>query len=210
MPWIWQAYRDAALSRCKLDVFEVDNTNINLGVMRSHNLGIDEMHRVDADWLLILSAAVRFGPNGGLDFIKALETTHAEAHIVNCVGLFGWHLMAFRRDLIDTVGRWDENFYPYGFDDNDMAIRIRKGMPHANWWGVTGTEISDTTMGHSIKLAKVHSPANPLLEYFAAKWGQEPHGQEFETFNDHPFNDPVNPIGYWPPIHGAEWDKPAP
>jgi len=209
MPWMWRPYRDDCLAGCKLDVMEVDNSEVNRGIMRSHNLGIDEMRRVGADWLIVLGAAVRFGPNGGLDFVHALHQSHAEAHVVNAVGLFGWHMIAFRRDVIEAVGRWDENFTPYGYDDNDMAIRIHKAMPDANWWGVTGLEIADTIMGHSIKLAGLDSPAPPRLAYFVEKWGIAP-GPPFEEFYDHPWNDATNPIGFWPPINGAVWDAPSP
>lgn len=209
MPWMWRRFRNKCLAGCRLEVLEVNNSENNLGIMRSHNLGVDEMHRQQADWLIIMSAAVRFGPEGGRDFVKALETTHAEAHVVNAVGLFGWHLMAFRRDVIEAVGRFDENFTPYGLDDNDLSIRIHKAMPEANWWGVTGLEVADTMMGHSIKLAGLDTPYDPKLRYFTEKWGAGP-GPPFEAYYDHPWNDETNPIGFWPPINGARWDGPAP
>lgn len=211
MPFIVPEYKDACLEHCKLDnLLLVDNTVTNLGVMRSHNLGIDHMRDLDADWLVILSAAIRFAPDeGGRDFIRCLESTHADAHVVNAVGVYGWHLMAFSRETIETVGRWDENFYPYGFDDNDLAIRIHKALPNAAWAGVT-VAVTDTIMAHSLKLGGVVAPAGPLLDYFRDKWGHRPQGQPFEAFNDHPFGDPANDVGYWPSTRGAEWDQPAP
>lgn len=211
LPWIWRPFRDDCLAGCKLEnVLEVDNTVNNLGIMRAHNLGIDAMYERDADWLIIMSAAVRFGPNGGLDLIEALRTTHAEADVVNVVNLWGWHCLAFSRRILDLIGRWDENYSPYGYDDNDLAVRIRKADPAAVWMGVTGCEIGDTIMGHSIKLAGVHSPAPPRLAYFVEKWGLPP-GHQFDEFHDHPWNDVTNPIGFWPPVaDGGRWDGPAP
>lgn len=215
LPFIVPHFKDVCLSNCKIDnVLVVDNTERNRGVMRSHNLGIDFMRREDADWLLVLSAAVRFAPDtGGRDFTEALATTHAEAHVVNAVGVYGWHMIAFRRDVIDAVGRWDENYHPYGFDDNDLSIRIHKAMPDAKWWGVT-VGVSDTIMGHSIKVGGVDAPATPLLEYFKGKWGDVP-GPPFDAYHDTPWGDPRHDVGYWPaPKHpdlaGGAWDEPAP
>ncbi len=210
MPFIVQEFADDCLAGCKFDnLLLVDNTAENLGVMRSHNLGVDFMRQEDADWLVILSAAVRFGPAGGLDLIDLLETSHKDAAVVNAVGLYGWHLMAFSRQTVELAGRWDENFYPYGWDDNDYAIRIHKSQPDAPWWGASNLEVADTIMGHSIKLGGVRPDNSHHLAYFAEKWGILP-GPPFAEFHDHPFDAPDNPAGYWPPTMGAEWDRPAP
>lgn len=209
LPFVVQHYRDACVEQCRLDnVLEVDNTVENRGVMRSHNLGVDFMRDQDADWLIIISAAIRFGPAGGLDLIRTLETTHKDAHVVNAVGVYGWHLMAFARETVEAAGRWDENYHPYGFDDNDYAIRIHKAIPEGKWWGTT-VEVTDTIMGHSIKIGGVTTDDAKHLAYFTEKWGDVP-GPPFEAYYDTPWNDPTNPVGYWPATMGAEWDKPAP
>lgn len=208
MPYIVEDFKEKCLAGCKFDpLLLVDNTSNNLGIMRSHNLGVDLMREQDADWLVILSAAVRFGVEGGLDFISALDRREGHA-VVNAEGLYGWHLMAFSRDCVEAAGRWDENFSPYGYDDNDLAIRIHKAMPDGTWSGVR-CDVSDTIMGHSLKLGGVHAPATPRLSYFIKKWGIAP-GPPFEAFHDRPWNDPANDIGYWPEHNGAEWNRCAP
>jgi hypothetical protein len=109
LPFRVQLFRDKFMAGCKLEnILEIDNTENNLGVMASHNLGVKKMYEDDADWLIIASAAIRFGHKGGLDFIEYLE--NANAHIVEAYGVYGWHLIAFRRDVIDAVGEWDERF----------------------------------------------------------------------------------------------------
>jgi hypothetical protein len=208
MPYVLEDFKAKCLAGCKLDpLLLVDNTTNNLGIMRSHNLGVDLMREHDADWLVILSAAVRFGAEGGLDFISALDRREGHA-VVNAEGLYGWHLMAFARDTIEAAGKWDENFFPYGFDDNDLAIRIHKAQPAAIWSGVR-VDVSDTIMGHSLKLGGVRAPAPPLLLYFRQKWGDIP-GPPFDAYHDTPWNDPTLPVGYWPEHNGGEWDRPAP
>jgi len=197
LPYVDKVFRERCLRRCRLDhLLEVDNTATNVGVMRSHNFGIDLMRDLDADWLIVLSAALRFGRAGGLDFIAELESA-GEARVVNAVGVFGWHLIAFSRATIEETGRWDENFTPYGFDDNDYAIRIRKVQPSDAYWQGVRVDVTDTIMGHSLKLAGVRSDAHAQLEYFERKWGARP-GRPFEEYLDEPFGPQSGSVAYWP------------
>lgn len=213
MPWRVREYRDACLARCKLDnVLEIDNSAHNRGVMRSHNIGVDEMRAQDADWLIVLSAAIRFGDAGGLDFVRALE--HCADHaVVNAEGVYGWHFLAFARDTVELAGRWDENFYPYGWDDADYAIRIHKSRPGAVWSGIKALDLSDTVMGHSLADGTVTVDNEHHLDYFEKKWGHRT-GPPFEMFYDTPWDDPTIDVRWWPEndpfTRGARWDQPAP
>jgi hypothetical protein len=185
------------MTTCKLDnILEIDNTVNNLGVMVSHNLGVKKMYEDDADWLIIMSAALRFGERGGLDIVEYLKTT--DAQIVEGFELYGWHLMAFRKDVVDAVGGWDENFSPYGYDDLDYSIRIKKAIPDVRWEKIK-FDVSDTIMGHSIKLGGVRSNDNILHQYFFNKWGHYPGGgHPTEEYYDAPFNLPDVDIKYCP------------
>lgn len=206
LPFVHAPYARACLKTCKLkNLLVVDNTERNRGVMRSHNMGIDHMRRTDAEWLIVVSAAIRFGEPGGLDFAGQLQ-----GHVIEAAGVYGWHLIAFHRETLEKVGRWDENFYPYGFDDIDLSIRIQKAFQvdgrQTQLWDKVEVDAADMGMAHSIKLAGVEAPPDPLIAYFERKWGRHPGAYQDETF-DRPFNNPHNPIGYWPDIHGARWDQ---
>ena len=48
-----------------------------------------------------------------------------------------------------------------------------------------------------------------LLAYLKTKWGHH-HGHDFSEYFHHPFDNDRNPVGYWPSVNGAAWDKPAP
>jgi len=196
LPFIVKEFRDEFMKNCKLDVLEIDNTENNIGVMASHNLGIKKLYEDDADWLIVASAAVRFGERGGLDIIEHLSKT--DAQIVEGKPLFGWHLMAFRKNVIDAVGEWDENFTPYGYDDLDYAIRINKAMPDVKWEKVN-FDVSDTIMGHSINLGGVRSKDRILHQYFYNKWGYYPGGgHKANEYYATPFNIPTMDIKYCP------------
>jgi hypothetical protein len=195
------------MKRCKLNVFEVDNTKRNRGIMASHNLGIDEMRRNDSEWLIIMSAALRFGlSTGGLDFIEQLER-HKGHQVIEAAGVYGWHLIAFHRDTIETVGRWDTNFSPYGFDDIDYSIRFQLAFgATGQLWHKVPVNVRDTGMAHSIKRGRIDAPAGPLIEYFRAKWGRHP-GAWQEPHYEHPFNDASRSLKYWPAAWGDTWDR---
>ena len=191
---------------CKLDVHQIDNSEVNRGVPRSWNMGIDRMIKDDSDWLIVMSAAVRFGEPGGLDFLKVLEH-HSDHRAVSALGLFGWHLMAFSRETIETAGRFDENFFPAYYEDVDYSIRMYRVKPDAPW-GAYAIDAKDAGMAHTLELARTYIDNRMLLDYFAEKWGVS-HGHEWHEYNDHPFADATNPIQYWPDAYGGSWDQPA-
>ena len=177
----------------------IDNTVNNLGIMKSHNMGLDKMKEVGADWLIVLSAAVRFGEAGGLDFIEQIEK-HQDCQVINGSGrvmiegvekvmAIGWHLTAFNKAVFEAVGRWDENFTPYGFDDVDLTLRIRKYFGDKLKWETFPCDSSHVSFSHSVQLAGVESPSTPRIAYFAEKWGRHPKAWRWEGF-EHPFDNP--------------------
>lgn len=227
LPFVYEPYFDACMATIDWSLREhmllIDNTQTNIGIMAAHNLGIDEMRRRNADWLVIMSAAVRFGPTGGRDFMQLLED-HSDYYVIhaaseNVVGgkwfeseehghneVFGWHLTAFRNHVFDNVGRWDENFTPYGLDDIDLSLRLQKHYKHAPGWDTLPCDVHDTTMAHSINFGGVESPYAPKAEYFTEKWGRTPDDWQNMGY-EHPFNDPNNTLAYWPSAsNGGRWD----
>lgn len=220
VPYAYQLYYDEFIKTLKIpqeNVWAIDNTDPvkNLGIMKSHNIGIDKMYEAGAGWLIVMSAAIRFGEKGGMDFLDILEA-HSNYHVIhggseNITGgmqanangggghnkVFGWHLVAFNRSVFDAIGKWDENFTPYGLDDIDMSLRIRKAFKDKTLWDTYPCDVTDTTMSHSINLANVKSAYPPRNEYFKRKWGRE--GGEWKNDGyEHPFNNPDYPLSYWP------------
>lgn len=210
MPFIYQPYRDACVKTMHPDfkkhVLEIDNTKKNLGIMKSHNLGVERMRDERADWLVVISAAVRFGKSGGLDFIEQLDR-HPEYHVAHGDSgnlddkgqrvPYGWHLVAFRREVIENVGDWDTNFSKYGLDDIDLSLRIQKFYGDRLKWDKFPCDVSDTTSAHSVQLAGVKSAYPPRNEYFKRKWNRDGGEWDKPAF-DHPFNDPTKPLSWYP------------
>lgn len=212
LPYVVNEYADRCLASMRFAeagrVMPIDNTVNNRGIMRSHNMALDE--RRPDEWLIICSAALEFGSReGGLDFIDHL-TTYGDTHgVISASGTFGWHLVAFRPDVCEKMGRWDENFTPYGYDDNDLSIRIHKAMPDLLWGGYP-IMVKDHGMAHSLKVGGVQTiGSHRLLNYWHRKWGAAP-GSEYGDYYNRPFNSFAHDLNYWPDINGARWDGPAP
>lgn len=221
LPWVYEPYMQDCLASCKLDnILLVDNTVTNLGVSRSWNLGIDKLQSEKADWLIVLSASVRFGQHGGLDFIEQLEHYQHKTLAVEATGLFGWHLVAFSRECIHRVGRFDENMFPGYYADLDYLVRFQRYFnedfaftpPPTQKWRQVGVDATDMGMAHGLKLGGVTGDADPIIDYFRKKWGRHPDHPYDETY-DHPFDSAANPIGFWPSVVidsiPGRWDTPA-
>lgn len=210
LPFVYQPYYDECIKTIKFPIdnlLVIDNTQNNIGIMKAHNHGVSFMREKDADWLIVISAAIRFGEKGGLDFIDLLDQ-HPDNLMINGAGhcvldniprimALGWHLTAINRKVFDAVGNWDENFTPYGFDDTDLTIRIQKhfGLDYKN--DSFPCDLSHASVSHSIQIANVESPSTPRINYFERKWGKHPGAWQEKGF-DRPFNNPDNPLSYWP------------
>lgn len=226
IPYVHKPYFDKCMATLDpfLDVLPIDNTKRNLGVAESWNRGIDAVKEDSSyDWLVVCSAAMRFGSSMGNDMIRQLDA-HLGDNVIRFAedwikeqefergknpswyeGVFYWHCTALSRVTLGAVGYFDPNFYPIYFEDTDYDLRIKKT-------GIYGTDIIlpidavSKSIGHSIELAGVKSPSEPLVAYFAEKWGRHPGAPQLGSY-DRPFNDPNNSLAYFPPAHGRAWNE---
>jgi hypothetical protein len=189
-----------------------------IGIMKAHNMGIDFMRERNARWLIVMSASIRFGEPGGLDFIHVLQD-HPDLLVINGAGrvtfegeaeqviAMGYHLTAFKREVFEGIGRWDENFTPYGFDDVDLMIRMKKYFGSELKADTFPVDMQHISRSHSIQLAHVEAPSAPRIMYFVEKWGRHPGAWQWDGWA-YPFNDETKNIKYWPPAaNGGTWDE---
>lgn len=196
IPSIYQPYTDKCLSTIKLpkdNILVVDNTVTNKGVAASWNLGIDKMRADDTDWLIIVSAAMRFGEAGCQDMIDQLAITNSL--IVECELGHNWHLIAIKREVIENVGKFDENFYPAYWEDTDYSYRVNLAYPgiHGSRWTKIFVDVVNTGWTHGVTFAKVVVDSAKLQNYLIRKWGGLQHEFKFKI----PFNDPNKTIKDW-------------
>jgi hypothetical protein len=213
IPSIYGPYTDACVASCKLDnVIVVDNTVTNRGVAASWNIGVREMYEQGTDWTVIISAGVRFGEPGGLDLIEAMrqnpdalcvEADKPSRKTSNIDG-FGWHLLAFHRRTFDDIGLFDENIWPAYGEDTDYHYRMKLfyadcDLSRGPLWPRVPVDGYLESASHGVALGGVNADGHGQKEYYIRKWGGS-----FSGYGDgdwewqHPFNNPDNPVSYWP------------
>ena len=189
LPSIDRAWREACLSslapHLRERVLVVDNSVMNRGVATSWNLGIDRMLSEGHEWLILLSESMRFGAKGGTDFVDQLSGAW-------CDSLWGWHLIAFHRTTIETVGRFDPGFHPAYFEDTDYLYRMGlAGLPSPRENGRRGPLLIDVDAGdmgteHGIRSGLVRIDLTKCAAYYERKWGGPQGEEKYRT----PFDDP--------------------
>jgi hypothetical protein len=127
--------------------------------------------------------------------------------------------MAIGRNAIETVGYFDQNFWPAYFEDADYFRRLElSGIP--NLWDerILVEHNRSQTVRADFLLKQLHDERVRRNErYYVRKWGglrgwggpEEPPGQEFFT---QPFNDPtigcVIPLASVDAPYGPKYDRP--
>lgn len=138
----------------------------NLGVAASWNFIIRA--RPAAPWWLIVNADITFG-TGDLDRLTAAMAKPGPR--VACLYEFG--AFGINAEAVDTVGWFDENFYPIYFEDNDYRRRCKlAGVPIVSVISGTRHENSSTIASGYATHNQRTFPRNG--EYFVAKWGGPP------------------------------------
>lgn len=192
----------------KRNLLAIDNSVSNNGIMVSHNFGAQVVVEKQLDWLIVASAAIRFGRPQGNDFLEELDKAGNEELVLEAAGVYGWHLIAFSRKVLESVGKWDENFTPYGYDDLDYSYRIQLafGMDkRSQLWRKVNVAVGDMGMSHSLKHGVQTQPEERLRDYYIRKWG----GMSGKEYFTHPFNDMRNAVNYWPDTntrHKHDWN----
>jgi hypothetical protein len=211
LPSIWPEWTERCLDTVtpvlRDGLLVIDNTVENRGVAASWNIGVDKVLADDADWLIILSAAIRFGAPGGADFLWVLEQArdrhplalgdrHALALVIEAHHGIGWHLIAMSREVLEKVGRFDEVFFAY-MEDIDWGRRFilaysQYGEP---LWEKVSVDVSIAGFAHGVDLGgvKVDNAANETT--YTAKWGASK-GQELYAT---PYGDPDLPVSFTGP-----------
>lgn len=172
----------------------------NIGVARAWNIGANIVLGEKLDYLVILSATIVFD-KGMEDFTEALEVCH------NPYGMdtmHGWHLIAIGRKTFETIGLFDENFYPAYYEDTDFIRRMELAGIHNPMSTVQRLEwanVSARSQGnaHGMKSTKVNMEA--CRNYFLEKWGADSHYNsqaDRDKLYTHPFNVPHNDLAYFP------------
>lgn len=184
-----------------LKQIEVISPDSNIGVGRSWNIGAQRVLETQADYLVILSATMRF-EDGMFDLEELLK---ANEYKYGMETQFGWHCIAIGRECLEKIGIFDTNFFPAYYEDNDYIRRMELADIHDPMGYSTRlpkNPIEAHTMGdaHALKSGvKVNMMA--CFNYFVEKWGRGPDYSSKENRDKmykHPFNDERRDLKYFP------------
>jgi GT2 family glycosyltransferase len=170
----------------------------NRGVSRSWNDGILNAYADGADVVIVANDDV-LPSAGDLDRVAEKAARCRDRYIVSCAGSHerlgrflpshGYSFFAINPVAIETIGCFDENFFPAYCEDQDYARR-------AGLAGLSEENCADTNVVHGGSSAIFTSQELALqnritqghnIAYYARKWGGDAGSERFET----PFGDPA-------------------
>lgn len=165
---------------------ELDYPGTNLGVARSWNRLIARHLKRPEDRLLICGDDVTFHADTIASLEQTMEQTGAD-FVFPDPSRSTMHQMfscfMVRKELFDKVGRFDENFYPAYFEDNDFHRRMKLagaveaiapcGYDHVN----SGTLKRFTPA----QTEQHHANFRRARSYYVSKWGGLPTHETFST-----------------------------
>lgn len=173
----------------------VNNREKNYGVSGAWNIGVDRVIENNIDWLVICSESVRFGPTGAKSIQQALDSASNDDMILEADDGFGWHLIAMKRELLLSVGYFDEVFFPAYFEDNDYSYRIRmiSDKLGKSWYPWKKFKLDATLIGiaEGLKFLNYEMDFGWLKAKYEEKWG----GSPVEVYQ-HPYNNPNYSLRY--------------
>jgi GT2 family glycosyltransferase len=180
------------------DKLIVHNSPKNTGVAGGWNFIIKNF---PAPWTFICGNDVQFTPGDMQKIVDATWEKH-ETH-GKIFGNQGHNAFTITKLAVDTVGYFDENFYPAYLEDCDYQTRMRlSGIPYydaPDCHIIHGIPAPGNPGGSSTIFSnKKYRIANGITHsnghrYYEAKWGGS---NEHEKFT-HPFNNPKIALSEW-------------
>jgi len=191
---------------CDIKLYVIDNYNHNRGVSAAWNEGITRAKQDGHKYAIISNDDVVFEKNCLYQIYKTLKETDAalvcanqnfrikekiklvEGHDMFCFGI--------NIPIVESkCGKFDENFYPAYFEDDDMAYRIKLA-------GLKSYINVRALAWHDVSATQFADPDNPvcpperfeqLERYYIKKWGGVPKEEKYNN----PFNENNREIWEW-------------
>lgn len=183
-----------------------NNWDFNYGVAGGWNRGIDKAISGGADIIVIMNDDIILAPyvidmmveymrkNPSVGLVSGmsvknrdnLQTAYGVPNIREQQSDFA--LFALSKKAFETVGRFDENFYPAYFEDDDYHYRTMLA-------GIGIIKLLGATFYHEVSATQYWNKDEPIVppkqfeknrSYYKAKWGDFPEREKFTS----PYDDP--------------------
>lgn len=167
--------------------WKVGSSTKNYGVSSAWNLFVEEAEKDGYDAVIVANDDIYLYDGVLKNFVESMRE-HGFVSFVeyNMFSFFGIHVKFFNQ-----VGRFDENFWPAYYEDNDYHYRMKLiGLDAYNVTGPSYFHAGSATLGNFDFLRKMmhHHNFSKNTEYYVAKWGGMPHEEKFTR----PFNGEEN------------------
>jgi len=152
----------------------------NIGVAASWNKIIKRaFDELGADYVLLLNDDVVLGKSLNL----IIDTIKSRSYPTILTSHFHWSVFLLSKDCYETIGLFDEIFYPAYYEDNDYARRISLKPEIAKRWG------QDIRLDPVIKRNSMTIKKDPQInknfslnqEKYIKKWGGMPDKEKYKT-----------------------------
>lgn len=165
----------------------------NLGCAGSWNAGLKAFFEEGFEWVLISNDDIEF-KEGSIDaFRRAMEKgadlSYSPTESLAC--------FAIHRRVVDSIGFFDENFWPAYHEDEDYAHRMRlAGLRLSPALGVELAHDRSSTLDYSEFFWMQHRTRldQRNIIYYGKKWGGVPNYEKYTR----PFGDHKLELSYWP------------
>ena len=167
----------------------------NLGAGPSFNFGLKmlDKHGRNLDFVVILSPACLFNTTVD-DFVNQVAEEEAKKQNYYYTAQSqeiktDMHCMAFTKKMYEEIGLFDENLWPYGYDDQDIQWRMHLLGGYVTC--LTQNYRSSRPTGQGVtsdpRLFSLHMEnTDRQYKYYVRKWGGPATMEVFKT----PFNSP--------------------
>ena len=181
---------------------------------RAWNEGILACYGAGADVVIVANDDVAPGP-GDLDRIAAKASACPDRYVVSCAGhnerlgcfvpSHGFSCFAINPIALQTLGCFDENFFPIYCEDQDYARRAAlAGLSEENCADTNVTHGGSSAIFASAELARQNALTQAYnIAYYERKWGGGAGAERFAT----PFGDPRFGVRITPEDRGAPYGE---
>lgn len=166
----------------------------NMGVARAWNMGIKFMREKGAEILWIVSSGLKFKHGFYEDVLLNGNGKNSEFGLLTNQA---WRCIGIGTHTFDVCGKFDENFYPGYYEDNDFLYRMKIAKIHDPSSEImlpkinVDAEVIEPAHVRTRGLAKINM--RELVNYYYFKWGGFP---GTETYR-HPWNFEEKGISFW-------------
>lgn len=192
--------QDGAIAKVAANVHASVAMRRNAGVAASWNWGVRVALAAGAEFVTLCSTSVRFD-DGAQRLCKTADLFAENGQMPwGFESLLGWKMITLGRRTLETVGPFDERFWPAYFEDNDYIWRMRcagilepagadRSLRKIPWIGALDYPVVEDA--HAIKnVDGLEVDFVALQAYYELKWGGPP-GEELFT---EPQTEPIRQI----------------